>query len=75
MDTNKNQIESSRHSLEPLAVDMAGLRHLIGDPSLSTITAWRMEKRGLIKRVPGLRKRLFTVLSVRNYIAGKAIEV
>jgi hypothetical protein len=56
--------------LEPLAVDENGFRHLIGNPSLSSVSIWRLEKRGLIKRVPGIKARLFTVESVRSFIAG-----
>ena len=60
--------------LEPLAVDIDGFRRLIGAPGLSAVSIWRLEKRGLIKRVPGIRRPLFTVESVRAFIAGKAKE-
>ena len=60
-----------RGQLEPLAVDENGFRFLIGDASLSSVSIWRLEKRNLIKRVPGIRRRLFTVQSVRDFIAGK----
>ena len=56
--------------IEPGAVNIDGLRHLIGDPALSDTAAWRLEKRGKIKRVDGIRTRLWTVASVREFITG-----
>lgn len=52
-------------------MDENGFRHLIGDLSLSSVSIWRLEKRGMIKRVPGIRRRLFTIQSVRDFIAGR----
>lgn len=69
MSTNSSNL---RGNLEPLAVDDDGVRFLIGDPDLSAVTIWRLEKRGLLKRVPGIRRRLFTVKSIRDYVAGIA---
>lgn len=71
MESNSN--ESMRPTLEPLAVNEDGVRHLIGDPHLSGVTIWRLEKRGLLKRVPGIRRRLFTVKSIRDYIGGNGV--
>jgi hypothetical protein len=73
MPTEYQPEQPSRRPLEPLAVDENGVRFLIGDSCLSTVTIWRLEKRGLLKRVPGIRRRLFTVESVRAYVAGKAV--
>lgn len=57
--------------MEPLAVDADGFRYLVGVPELSDVTIWRLECRRLIKRVPGIRRRLYTVQSIRDYVAGK----
>jgi hypothetical protein len=58
---------SVNHQLEPLAVDLNGVRQLLG-VSISDTTIWRLEKKGLIKRVPGIRTRLFTVKSIREMV-------
>lgn len=57
--------------LEPLAVNIDGLRLLLGDPHLSRTAIWALEKRGLIERVPGIRRCLYTVKSVRRFVEGK----
>lgn len=57
--------------LTPLAVGIDGLRALLGDCSISDVTAWRWEKRGLIDRVPGVSHRLWTVTSIKRMVAGK----
>ena len=59
-------------AIQPLAVPPDGIRHLLGDPDLSDVTIWRMEKRGFLVRVPGIRLRLYTVESVRRFVSGKA---
>jgi hypothetical protein len=69
----RNSEAELRPTLEPLAVNEDGVRHLMGAPDLSTVTIWRLEKRGLLKRVPGIRSRLFTVESIRAFVAGKAV--
>ena len=68
----ENNIQPPRAAFEPMAVDLNGLRHLTGHPTLSAVTAWRLEKRRLLKRVPHIRRRLYTTASVRAYIEGKA---
>jgi hypothetical protein len=65
--------QTAPQGLAPLAVDENGFRFLIGDPSISSVTIWRLEKRGLLKRVPGIRRKLFTVDSVRAFIAGRTV--
>lgn len=54
-------------TLEPLAVDNDGVRQLLG-ANLSNVTIWRMEKQGKLRRVPGVRTRLFTVSSIRRLV-------
>lgn len=69
METIRNQ--DSRLPFEPLAVDETHLVALLGGYKLSTVTLWRLEKRGLLKRLPGVRRRLYTMASVRAFVAGK----
>jgi hypothetical protein len=72
MNTAKDS-QPSQPVIEPLAVDQAGLRRLIGDASMSRSTIYALEKRRLIARVPGVRKPLYTMKSVRDFISGKAL--
>ena len=58
-------------SIEPLAVDLDGVRQLLGTP-ISDVTIWRLEKKGFLQRVPGIRNRLFTVKSIREFVEDKA---
>ena len=39
---------------------------------VSNITLWRLEKRGLLTRVPGIRRPLYSRASVVAFLAGKA---
>ncbi len=38
-------------------------------------TLWRLEKRGLIKAVPGLRHKLYSVASLKHFVNGSAKAV
>jgi hypothetical protein len=58
--------------VERVAVDVGGLREMLGSPSLSLTSIWRLEKLGKIKRVEGFRRRLYTVASVKAFAEGKA---
>jgi hypothetical protein len=53
------------------AVDADGLRKMVG-ANFSDVTIWSLQKRGLITRIPGFRRRLFTVKSVRAFIDGRS---
>ena len=63
-----------RPILEPLAVDLDGVRQLLGS-NLSDTSIWRLEKQGLLKRVPGIRARLFTVASIRSLVGRETATV
>lgn len=39
---------------------------------VSETTLWRIEARGMIRSVPGIRRKLYSVESVRAFLAGKA---
>jgi hypothetical protein len=54
METIRNQ--DPRFPIEPLAVDETHLVALLGGHKLSTVTLWRLEKRGLLKRLSGVRR-------------------
>jgi hypothetical protein len=69
MEIIRNQ--DSRLPIDPLAVDETHLVALLGGYKLSTVTLWRLEKRGLLKRLPGVRRRLYTMASVRAFVAGR----
>lgn len=39
---------------------------------VSTTTLWRLEKRGLIRAVPGMRVKLYGVDELRRFVGGKS---
>ena len=39
---------------------------------IDTVTLWRLEKRGLIRRVPGIRHRRYAVAEVKRFVAAAA---
>ena len=39
--------------------------------SLSPVTLWRLEKRGLIHAVTGIRHKLYSVSEVKRFLAGR----
>ncbi len=39
--------------------------------SLSPITLWRLEKRGLIHPIAGIRHKLYSVSEVKRFLAGR----
>lgn len=70
MSTPSDGVPDSRWPvIERLAFTPDEIREVI--PGLSDTTLWRLEKRGLIKRVPGIRNRLYSVESVRAFASGK----
>ncbi len=40
--------------------------------NLSRVTLWRLEKRGLISAVPGLKTKLFSIEVLKKFVAGKS---
>jgi hypothetical protein len=63
--------ESSRAAIEPLAVGENGISAFFGGERVSSVTLWRWSKAGLIERVPGTRRKLWTVESIKRMVAGK----
>jgi len=39
---------------------------------ISSVTRWRLECRGALKAVPGLRRKLYSRATVESFINGKA---
>lgn len=56
--------------LERLVYNRIELGQVLG---LCETSIWRLERRGLIKPVPGLRHKLYSVEAVKRFIAGKAV--
>jgi hypothetical protein len=52
---------------EKLAFSKSELAAAIG---LSGVTLWRLEKRGLLKPVPGIRHKLFARAEVERFLRG-----
>lgn len=59
--------------IEPLAVGKDGLIALLGGEQVSSVTLWRWEKAGMIDRVPGTRRKLWTVASIRRMVSAKMV--
>ena len=66
METTRNESAP----LETLACRSDEARRLLG--GISCVTMWRLEKRGLIRAVNGVRTKLYVVQSLRDFVAGKA---
>lgn len=71
MENTETKTPDQHSSLQPLAVPPDGVRALLGSKRISSVTLWRLEKQGRLKRVPGLRQRLYTVDSVRALVEGR----
>jgi hypothetical protein len=41
--------------------------------SISAVTLWRLEKRGLLRAVPGVRHKIYSADTVHRFLAGKGI--
>lgn len=54
---------------EPLACSREEARRVLGGISESTM--WRLEKRGLIKAIPHLRHKLYSIEELRRFVSGK----
>ena len=46
-------------------------KELLVSLSLSPVTLWRLEKRGLIHAVTGIRHKLYSVAEVKRFLAGR----
>ena len=47
------------------------LKELAAELGLSRVTIYRLEMRGLIKSVPGIRHKLYSRTQVEHFLAGK----
>jgi len=65
METTQDQ----PRTIEPLACRREEACRLLG--GISTVSLWRMEKAGLIRPVPGIRHKLYSLQSLRDFVAGK----
>ncbi len=68
MEKQNNTTEAA--PVKPLAVRKRTARSMLGD--ISDVSLWRLERRGLIKAIPGLRHKLYSVESLERFAAGKA---
>ncbi len=57
---------------EKLAYTGAEVNEILG--GISDVTRWRLEKRGLLARVPGLRRPLYSRRSVHALIDAEAAD-
>jgi hypothetical protein len=54
-------------TVEPMALNAEQTRKALGD--ISEVTLWRLNKRGLLRPVPGIRHRLYSVASIKRFLA------
>ena len=64
-----NSPQATSANVEKLAYTRDELRAVL---PVSIVTLWRLEKRGLLIRVPGIRLPLYSRASVEAFLAGKA---
>lgn len=62
---DKRNTEASL-AVERIAYNAAEACKALG---VSSVTLWRLEKRGVLKPIPGLRHRLYSVESLRRFAA------
>lgn len=71
MGSDTAQTETPTATVERIAYNAAEACKALG---VSSVTLWRLEKRGLLKPIPGLRHRLYSVESLRRFAAtGRAV--
>lgn len=51
----------------PISYTRAELKKIL---DLSTVTLWRLEKRGLLLPVPGLRRKIYSAEAVQRFLKG-----
>jgi hypothetical protein len=59
-------------SLEKLTFTGPEVNEILG--GISDVTRWRLEKRGLLKRVPGIHKPIYSRKSVLAMINAEAVQ-
>lgn len=60
---------SAQVPIEKLAYSGKELEAILG---VSTVTLWRLEKRGLLKPVSGIRHKIYSRKSVESFLEGRA---
>ena len=68
MEPTKN--ETAAGTVERLALNKRDARLALG--GVSETTLWRLEQRGLITSIPGLRHKLYSVESLKRFVSGRA---
>ncbi len=68
--TENNSTAAAR--VERLAYTKAELCAATG---LAPITIWRLEKKGLLRPVPGIRHRLYSVAAVHRFLNGSGVAL
>jgi len=65
-----NQLHNANHETERLAFTQA---EVCRAGNFKETTCWRLEKKGLIRRVPHLARVLYTKASVCAFFAGEVV--
>ena len=69
MPTTNTETASSQ-AVEKLAYSGKELQRLLG---LSVVSIWRLERRGLLRAVPGIRNKLYSRKNVEAFLEGKTV--
>jgi hypothetical protein len=64
----KSETNSSAAPVERLAFNLKEVCAVLG--GISPVTVWRLEKRNLLRAVPGIRHKLFAKTEVERFLAG-----
>ncbi len=48
-------------------------KELAAELSMSPVTLWRLEAKGLIKPVPGVRHKMYSKAEVNRFLSGKSV--
>ena len=64
-------VSSSNLSVARIVYSKAELCEVL---QISPVSAWRLEKRGLLMPVPGLRHKIYARAAVDRFLAGKGIN-
>jgi len=66
---NADENRRSRPEVQRLTYNASEVCEALG---VSQQTLWRIESRGLLPRIPGIRHRLYAVTTVMRFVEGKA---
>ena len=58
--------------IERLAVDQVEARRLLG--GISRTCLWRIERQELLRSLPGLGRKYYSVAALRDYVEGKTAK-